>query len=163
MRHFKMKPLLVSALCVTALAACGRGGGQEVGHVTTDWTGNEIKIEAVRDPDMPGIVCHMTYFDRSVIDRLRQGNWFEDPSNTSISCQRIGAIDLSHVNVRGQDEVFSHHQSLFFKSVVVRRIFDIPNRSVLYVSHGREIVQGSAKMGISSVALTDDDLATLLK
>ena len=106
----------------------------------------------------------MTYFDRSVIDRLRQGNWFEDPSNTSIACQRIGPVDLSHVSLRKSGtEVFAQRQSLFFKKVAVRRILDLPNRSVLYVSHSREIIEGSAKMSLSTVALTDEDLATAPK
>jgi CreA protein len=59
------------------------------------------------------------------------------------------------------EEVFSQRQSLFFKNVAVRRILDIPNRTILYVSHSRQVVEGSAKMSLSSVALTDDDLATL--
>ena len=143
------------------LAGCGRNS-EQVGAFSNDWTGNEIKVEAVHDPDIPGVVCHMTYFDRSVIDRLRQGNWFENPSNTSIACQRIGPLDLSRARMRKSgEEVFSQRQSLFFKSVAVRRILDIPNRSILYVSYSRQIVEGSAKMNLSSVMLTDEDLATL--
>src|SRR5882762_2092390 len=118
--------ILVSA-CVSAamLAGCGRNA-EQVGSFGNDWTGNEIKVEAVHDPEIPGVVCHMTYFDRSVIDRLRQGNWFENPSNTSIACQRIGAIDLSQASQRKSgEEVFSQRQSLFFKNVAVRRILDI--------------------------------------
>jgi CreA protein len=143
------------------LAACGQNA-EQVGSFSNDWTGNEIKVEAVHDPDIPGVVCHVTYFDRSVLDRLRQGNWFENPSNTSIACQRIGALDLSRVTpTKAGEEVFSQRQSLFFKNVAVRRILDIPNRTILYVSHSRQIVEGSAKMSLSSVALTDEDLATL--
>jgi CreA protein len=93
---------------------------------------------------------------------LRNGNWFDDPSNTSIACQRIGPVDLSRVTLeKSGEEVFSQRQSLFFKNVAVRRILDIPNRSVLYVSHSRQLVDGSAKMSLSTVMLTDEDLATL--
>ena len=34
-------------------------------------------IDAVTDPKVSGVTCHVTYFDRSVIDRLKKGNWFE--------------------------------------------------------------------------------------
>ena len=152
---------IASSLALVMLAACGRNA-EQVGAFSNDWTGNEIKVEAVHDPDIPGVVCHITYFDRSVLDRLRQGNWFENPSNTSIACQRIAPLDLSQANLRTSgEEVFSQRQSLFFKNVGVRRILDIPNRSILYVSYSRQVVEGSAKMSLSSVALTDEDLATL--
>ena len=54
----------------------------------------------------------------------------------------------------------SARQSLFFKNVPVRRILDIPNRTIRYVSHSRQVVEGSAKMSLASVALSDEDLAT---
>jgi catabolite regulation protein CreA len=87
---------------------------------------------------------------------------FENPSNTSIACQRSGPLDLSRARLRKSgEEVFSQRQSLFFKDVAVRRILDVPNRSILYVSYSRQVVEGSAKMSLSSVMLTDEDLATL--
>jgi CreA protein len=80
-------------------------------------------VEAVRDPAIPNVVCHVAYFDRSVLDRLRQGNWFENPSNSSVSCQRIGPIDLAGVRTtQAGQEIFNQRQSLFFKNVAVRRI-----------------------------------------
>jgi CreA protein len=30
---------------------------------------------------------------RGLIDRLRHGNWFEDPSNSSIVCRQIDTIE----------------------------------------------------------------------
>lgn len=35
---------------------------------------------------MKGVTCHMAYFDRGVYDRLKEGSWFENPSNGSINC-----------------------------------------------------------------------------
>jgi CreA protein len=58
----------------------------QVGEIGTDWTGNDIVIEAIADPKVKGITCHITHFSGGMIDRLRQGNWFEDPSNSSIAC-----------------------------------------------------------------------------
>jgi CreA protein len=154
-----MLKYLAAACAVLALAACGDREGS-VGEFSNDFLGNEIMVEALPDPDIPGVVCHVAYFDRSALDRLRQGNWFENPSNSAVSCQRIGTIDISGVSTsRSGEEVFNQRQSLFFKNVAVRRIIDLENSSIIYVSHSREIVEGSAKIDLSSVALTPQEVA----
>lgn len=153
-----IRPFVVIALMLT-LAACG-DSPNEVGAFSNDLLGNEIKIEALPDPAIPTVVCHMASFERSVIDRARQGNWFEDPSNSSVTCQRTGPIDLARVDLgRSGDEIFNDRQSLFFKKVALRRIVDLDNRAILYVSHSREVIEGSAKMSISSIQLTPEEVA----
>ena len=54
---------------------------EEIGKIGVDWVGNDIVVEAVQDPKVGGVTCHLAYFDRSVIDRLSKGNWFEGSSN----------------------------------------------------------------------------------
>ena len=49
--------------------------------------------------------------------------------------------------------MFSQRISLVFKSLGVRRIFDEQNQTLVYVVYSRQVSSGSAKMGISSVAL----------
>jgi CreA protein len=150
---------LAALAALLLVTACGDRQGQ-VGEFSNDLLGNEIMVEAVRDPDIPGVVCHVTYFDRSVLDRLRQGNWFENPSNSSVSCQRIGAIDLAGVRTtQAGQEIFNQRQSLFFKNVAVRRIVDLDNSSLVYVAHSREIVEGSAKIDMSTIPLTPQEVA----
>jgi CreA protein len=151
----------LAAMLACVLASCGGDRDSQVGEFSNDLLGNEIMIEALPDPDIPGVVCHVAYFDRSMLDRMRQGNWFENPSNSAVSCQRVGAIDLSGVPTsRSGEEIFNQRISLFFKNTAIRRIVDLQNRSILYVSHSRELVEGSAKMDISSVPLTDAEIAT---
>jgi len=156
----KARALVAAITCAWLLVACG-DNERDVGEFSNDLLGNEIMVEALRDPALPGVVCHIAYFDRSFLDRMRQGNWFENPSNSSVSCQRIGPIDLSEAPLqRSGEEIFSQRQSLFFKNVAVRRIVDLENRSLIYVSHSREIVEGSAKLDLSTIALTDAEVAT---
>jgi CreA protein len=148
---------VMCAAALLTLAACGDREGS-VGEFSNDLLGNEIMVEALRDPDIPGVVCHFSYFDRSVLDRLRQGNWFENPSNSAVSCQRIGPISLEGVErARAGEEIFSQRQSLFFKNVALRRIVDLENSTLIYVSHSREIVEGSAKIDMSTIALTPQE------
>ncbi|MDO5632356.1 MAG: CreA family protein [Paracoccus sp. (in: a-proteobacteria)] len=131
---------------------------EQVGKVGVDWIGNDIVIEAIADPKVQGVTCHLSYFSRSVLDRLSQGNWFEDPSNSAIACTRTGPVVLGDI-ARGPagEDVFSEGRSLVFKSLRVKRIYDAQNRTLVYLAHARELNQGSAKMSLSAVALTPDE------
>ncbi|MGG6893883.1 MULTISPECIES: CreA family protein [Rhizobium] len=125
-----------------------------VGKVGVDWTGNDILVDAVPDPQVSGITCHVTYFDRSVIDRLRKGNWFEDPSNNSIACRQTGPIEIGSINLsQSGEEVFRAGLSLIWKKLVVTRIYDKKNDTLVYLIHSRQLTDGSAKMAISTIPL----------
>jgi len=138
---------ILGGLAVPALA-------QVVGKVGVDWIGNDIIIEAVQDPKVKGITCHVTYFDRSVIDRLKNGKWFEDPSNNSIACRQTGPIEIGDIELdEGGEEVFRQGRSLIWKDLLVKRIYDKQNDTLIYVAHSRQVVEGSAKMAISTVPL----------
>jgi len=138
--------LLGSALSVQA--------ADRVGEVGVDWTGNDIVVDAVPDPKVQGVTCHVTYFDRGVIDRLRKGNWFEDPSNSSIACRQTGPLVIGDIDLsKDGEEVFKAGLSLVWKSLVVNRIYDRKNDTLIYLIHSREVVDGSAKMAISTVPL----------
>ena len=96
--------LLLAALLAAPAAA------QEVGRVGVDWVGNDIIVEAFRDPKVPGVTCHLAYFERSLIDRLSQGNWFEDPSNSSIACRQTGPITIGDID---RSEVYAAEEAFF--------------------------------------------------
>ena len=151
-----MKAWLHAALAGAMLAASAGFGlaADRVGEVGVDWTGNDIVIDAVPDPKVQGVTCHVTYFERGVIDRLRNGNWFEDPSNSSISCRQTGPIIIGDIDLdESGEEVFKAGLSLIWKSLVVNRIYDKKNDTLIYLIHSREVVDGSAKMAISTVPL----------
>ncbi|OBQ74690.1 CreA family protein [Mesorhizobium erdmanii] len=142
-----------------ALAACvalgaGSAVAEEVGKVGVDWVGNDIIVEAIKDPKVEGVTCHVSYFDRSVIDRLHKGNWFEDPSDSSISCRQTGPITIGDIDMsEGGEEVFKQGISLIWKKQVVNRIYDKTNETLIYLSHSRQVQNGSAKMSVTTVPL----------
>ena len=146
---------LHAAIAASFLALAPLSASAEViGKVGVDWTGNDILVDAVADPQVSGVTCHVTYFDRSVIDRLRKGNWFEDPSNNSISCRQTGPIEIGDINLsQGGEEVFRAGLSLIWKKLVVNRIYDKKNDTLVYLIHSRELTDGSAKMAISTIPL----------
>ena len=147
--------LLVAAGPLLAPAAAA----EEVGSFTNDWSGNEIVVEAIEDPEVTGVTCHITHFERGLIDRLRKGNWFEDPSNASIACRQTGPIVIGDIERdEAGEEVFNERKSLVFKNLAVRRIYDEAHQTLVYVVYSREVVEGSAKMNISTVALHGADV-----
>ncbi|HEV2547783.1 MAG TPA: CreA family protein [Stellaceae bacterium] len=150
----------VFVFLLTILATTSPALADEVGSFRNDWTGNGIVIEAVSDPKVEGVTCHITRFERSLIDRLSKGNWFIDPSNSSIACRQTGPITVGDINTSGRgEEVFSERLSLIFKSLAVRRIYDKKNETLVYVIYSRQVKDASAKMAISTVPLYKSDVS----
>ena len=136
------------------VAGAGMASADVVGKVGVDWIGNDIVVEAIPDPKISGVTCHVTYFERGVIDRLKKGNWFEDPSNNAISCQQTGPVEIGDIDLSKQgEEVFRAGMSLIWKKLVVTRIYDKANDTLIYLIHTREVTEGSAKMAISTIPL----------
>lgn len=151
-----MKRLHMTSLMALAgfLTACGGMGGDEVAEINNDWTGNEIKIESFDDEKVAGVTCHMAHFDRGILDRLSKGDWFENPSNGSISCGITGPVTIGKISMRKRgEEVFRQRQSLIFKKLAVRRVYDEESNSLIYLVYSRKIVDGSAKMSLATVPL----------
>ena len=159
----KRLAFLASAAALAAGLFAAAASAEVVGKVGVDWIGNDIIVEAVADPEVKGVTCHVTYFDRSIIDRLKQGNWFEDPSNSSIACRQTGPIEIGDIDLsKGGEEVFRQGRSLIWKDLLVKRIYDKENDTLVYLAHSRQIVEGSAKMAISTVPLYGEEV-TLTK
>jgi CreA protein len=146
---------LISVLVLgTALGFGGPAFAEQVGKVGVDWLGNDIVVEAIKDPGVDGVTCHVSYFDRGVIDRLQKGNWFEDPSDSSIACRQTGPITIGDIDLSAEgEEVFKQGISLIWKKQVVNRIYDKANDTLIYLSHSRQVQNGSAKMSMSTVPL----------
>ncbi len=141
-------------LALLMMLSAGPVMAEQVVEIGVDWVGNDIVVEAFHDPQVEGVTCHIAYFSRSVIDRLSQGKWFEDPSNSAIECSQTGPIRLGNVSYSSDGEdVFRESRSLILKSLRVKRIYDEKNRVLIYLAHADELTEGSAKMSISTVPL----------
>ncbi|MEJ6784358.1 CreA family protein [Aminobacter sp. Piv2-1] len=137
-----------------ALAPTVPAMAQQVGEVGVDWFGNDIIVEAIKDPKVEGVTCHVSYFDRGLIDRLQKGNWFENPSDTAISCRQTGPITIGDIDLgKDGEEVFKQGISLIWKEQVVNRIYDKQNQTLIYLAHSRQVQDGSAKMSMTTVPL----------
>jgi len=147
------KPIFAAAL---VLAGSIPAAAEVVGKVGVDWVGNDIVIEAVTDPQVKGVTCHVTYFDRSIIDRLSKGNWFEDPSNNSIACRQTGrSRSATSICPRRARRCSARACRSSGRNSSSNRIYDKANDTLIYLVHSRQVVEGSAKMAISTVPLFD--------
>ena len=153
----RLAALAMTAAAAVTLAACG--DSRSVGSVGVDWTGNDIAIDAVADPQVQGVVCHLAYFNRSFIDRLQQGNWFEDPSYSALDCSVTGPLTIGNIATRpGGEEIFKEGRSLIWKSLRVTRVYDAANNALIYLAHSREVQQGSGKMSLSVIPLATEQV-----
>lgn len=143
-----------AAILLAASLSTASTSAEEVGEVGVDWFGNDIIVESVEDPKVSGVTCYVSYFERGLIDRLQKGNWFEDPSNSSIDCRQTGEIVIGDIELdEDGEEIFSNRRSLIWKKLVVNRIYDRDNNTLIYLAHSRQVQDGSAKMSISAVPL----------
>ena len=155
-----MRQKLFSMFAVLVLATTtGPASAQQVGEVGVDWLGNDIIVEAIQDPEVKGVTCHVSYFERGIVDRLQKGNWFEDPSDSSIACRQTGPVVIGDIDLSKEgEEVFNQGISLIWKQQVVNRIYDKANNTLIYLSHTRQVQDGSAKMAISTVPLYNQEV-----
>lgn len=150
----------LKSLCTAAAVACLSTAAQaeQIGEIGVDWVGNDIIVEAISDPDVEGVTCHIAYFERGLFDRLSKGNWFEDPSNASIACRQTGPITIGDIDKdKDGEDVFRQSRSIILKSLRVKRIWDEANQTLIYVAHAAELTDGSAKVSISTVPLYSRD------
>ena len=143
---------IIAAAC--GLLAAPAAFAEEVGKIDIDWLGNDIVVEAFEDPGVEGVTCHVAFFERGLVDRLQKGNWFEDPSNSAVACRQTGPITVGDIDMSREGEsVFSERRSIIWKSIKITRIYDRTSETLVYVSHARDVQNGSAKMSVSTVPL----------
>ncbi|WP_100656534.1 CreA family protein [Alteromonas flava] len=122
----------------------------EVGDVSLGvFTTKDIKIDALTDPLIPGVTCHISSIEANLD--------LSDPSDSSIACRQTGPITaamLSTIDVSDSGEVvFKKSKSIFFKNMKVRRIFDRSSQTLMYVSYSTKETSGSFKHSLSTVPL----------
>ena len=148
----KKQILLVATIVLSILAFTA--AAEEIGDVSTVFkllgANHKIVVEAFDDPDVPGVACH--------ISRAKTGGvkgavgLAEDPSEASIACRQIGAIDASKLDkLKNGEVVFKESLSLIFKSLQVVRFYDKKRNVLVYLAYSDKVIEGSPKNSISSV------------
>jgi CreA protein len=145
--------ILKSVLVIATLCIAGAAHAEDVGCVSTNirmlgLANDKICIESFKDPDVDGIVCH--------ISRAETGGakgavgLAEDTSDAAISCRQIGPITIK-TELKDGERVFKESRSLIFKKLQVVRFYDKPNDTLVYLSYSDRLIDGSPKNTISTV------------
>ncbi|SJL84632.1 CreA family protein [Vibrio palustris] len=142
-----LKKILGVTLFAIILSGCDNN---EVGDVSLGlFTTKNLKIDILKDPDISGVTCHVASVEANLS--------FSDPSDSSIACRQTGEITpemLTNIDTSKSGEVlFKKSKSIFFKSMRIRRIFDIKTQTLMYISYTTKETSGSFKHSLSTVPL----------
>lgn len=115
---------------------------------------HKIVVEAFDDPDVKNVTC---YISRAKTGGIKGGlGLAEDTSDAAISCQQVGAIELTDKIKKGKSEgevVFQKRTSLVFKKLQVVRFYDAKRNTLAYLAYSDKVVEGSPKNAISAVPI----------
>lgn len=132
----------------------GTAMAEVVGQVSTTFRmlgkNDEVVVESIKDPDVQGVTCHISY--AKVGGLTGTIGLAEDPSNFSIACRQTGALILS-ANIDKTSKVTAFDRNAFFKEMIVTRMFDKPNNTLIYLITSKKLIDGSHFNAISSIPL----------
>ena len=113
---------------------------------------DKVVIHAFDDPKVKGVTCYLSVVETGGVKGAV--GLAEDPNQTSIACRQTAEIVVGNIERAKEGEVvFSEKQSLFFKHLKVRRIYDETKKVILYVAFSERILDGSYETGISAIPL----------
>ena len=113
---------------------------------------DKVIVHAFDDPKVKGVTCYLSVVETGGVKGAV--GLAEDPNQTSIACRQTGEIVMGNIERSKEGEVvFSEKQSLFFKHLKVRRIYDETKKVILYVAFSERILDGSYETGISAIPL----------
>ena len=113
---------------------------------------DKVIVHAFDDPKVKGVTCYLAVVETGGVKGAV--GLAEDPNQTSIACRQTGEIVMGNIERSKEGEVvFSEKQSLFFKHLKVRRIYDEAKKVILYVAFSERILDGSYETGISAIPL----------
>lgn len=142
------------ALAIAALAIMGSAMAQVVGKVETAkrlmGSNDAIVVESIKDPEVQGVTCHVSYAKMGGLSG--DLGLAEDPSRFSIACRQTGALVLAS-NVKKQRSIAAFDKNIFFKEMVVTRMFDEPNSTIIYLVSSKKLLDGSPFNAISTIPL----------
>lgn len=126
------------------------GCSENVGDVSLGWfTTKDVKIEAVKDPKLNGVTCHISHVEGNLD--------ISDPSDMSIACRQTGEITAQEIALidksKNGEVVFKESKSILFKSLKIRRIYDGDNQTLIYLSYSTKESSGSHHHSLSTVPL----------
>lgn len=141
MMNFMKKAILTTAL----LAVSSPANARILANIETSGllVKNTLEVHAFDDPTLRGVTCYVTLPKRTLS--------FEDQSNTSISCRKVGEIGGRFF--RAEKKIFKSKKSWFIKSLFIDRVYDAKNKALVYISYTEKFSGDNASNSISVVPI----------
>ncbi len=138
---------LISLSMIFSLSGCDKS---EVGDISLGiFTTQDIKLNTLVDPLVIGVTCHVASIEADLS--------LADPSDSSIACRQTGEITPQMIaqidKSKSGEVVFKKSKSIFFKSMKIRRVYDVESQTLMYVSYSTKETSGSFKHSLSTVPL----------
>ena len=132
------------AICVAPMA--NAGDKRSVGSITGSGFvfKDKLQVDAFPDKQVEGVTIYLSDFERPITDRLA-GNFFSDPTQTGLGCARRSTplkINGKLTTSPEGEEVVSEARSLLFKSINVRRIYDVQSNNLVYAAFSTRLNTG---------------------
>ncbi len=113
---------------------------------------DKVVVHGFDDPKVQGVTCYVSVIEIGGVKGAV--GLAEDPNQSSISCRQTGEIVVKDIDKSKEGEVvFSEKQSLFFKHLKVRRMYDESKKVILYVAFSERILDGGYETGVSAIPL----------
>ena len=148
-------------LVLAAAAVASPAAAQEVGEVGVDWLGNDIIVEAIQDPEVKGVTCHVSYFERHAEAIYADiGKFCSIAANTRINA-------LEHPIDRVTQHKLSYRPNEYFRYLGVDQEFRARRASMrvtighdVWIGHGAVVMPGvtignGAVIGANAVVTRD--------
>jgi len=152
----RIKPMKITTfsrlMTASLFALIGSASAEPVGCVTTAWklvgANHKVCVEAFGDPRVSGVTCH--------VSQARTGGLSgtlglaQDPSQFSLDCRQTGPIVLP-ARLPKEEIIFTEDTSILFKETRIVRMWDEPNRTLVYLAISRKLIEGAPANSISTV------------
>ena len=100
-----------------------------------------LSVEVFTDPDYSNITCYVNMPSRTLS--------FEDQTDVAMQC--VAAPFKSDVELTSRKNLFSQKKGLFFKNMVIDRVYDRNHKNMVYVSYTKKMSGDNASSAITVV------------
>lgn len=109
-----------------------------------------IQVDMLVDPDIKGMTCHISY--------AKSGGLTEsiglstDRSRFSLACRQTDQLVVP-ADIDKQKKISAFDRNPFFKEMIVTRMYDKANKTLIYLVSSKGLIDGSPFNSISTIPL----------
>lgn len=131
-----------------------RSSGNRSGEISTTWRlwgpNDKVVVDWFDDPKIKGVRCYISKAQTGGIGGAV--GVAEDTSDASISCIKLGPVQITEVPEKGE-KIGSLKANFLFKTISITRFYDADVKVAQYVVTSSKLIEGSPKNAISAVKL----------